>query len=56
MNIALSGLQNNFCCLVYLDDIVIFLDSLVNHVKKFKDVYLIDSQNNLKLEPQKCNF
>lgn len=56
MRIALTGLINNFRCLVYIDDIIVTSDTLENHVKTLKEVFRRLSLHNLKLEPKKCFF
>ncbi|KAL6420403.1 hypothetical protein ACFW04_014530 [Cataglyphis niger] len=43
-------------CLVYLDDIVIYRSSLKDHNKRFKEVLQRLRENNLKLQPDKCEF
>ena len=55
MNTVLSGLQGTRC-LVYLDDIVIFADTLENHNRKLIDVFKKLKEFNLKLKPSKCEF
>ena len=55
MNTVLSGLQGTRC-LVYLDDIVIFADSLENHNKKLIEIFTRLKEYNLKLKPSKCEF
>lgn len=55
MNNVLTGLQGNRC-FVYLDDVVIHADSLENHNRKLKEVFERFSINNLKLQPDKCEF
>jgi RNase H-like domain found in reverse transcriptase/Reverse transcriptase (RNA-dependent DNA polymerase)/Integrase zinc binding domain/Integrase core domain len=55
MSLALSGLtQVN--CWVYLDDILIFGNSLENHNKNLKQVLERLRETNLKLKPEKCKF
>lgn len=55
MTIAMSGLTYEKC-LVYLDDLIIFGNSLENHNKNLIDVFTRLRQVNLKLNPRKCNF
>ena len=55
MNTVLSGLQGTRC-LVYLDDIVIFADSLQNHNKKLIEIFERLKKFNLKIKPSKCEF
>ncbi|KMQ82059.1 enzymatic polyprotein endonuclease reverse, partial [Lasius niger] len=43
-------------CLVYLDDIVIYGASLEDHNKRLKEVLQRLRENNLKLQPDKCEF
>ena len=55
MNNVLTGLQGNRC-FVYLDDIVIFADTLENHNKKLTEIFDRLQKFNLKLKPEKCEF
>ena len=55
MNNVLSGL-NGTRCLVYLDDIVIFADNLLNHNKKLSEILERLKEFNLKVKPSKCEF
>ena len=55
MNTVLSGL-NGTRCLVYLDDIVIFADTLETHNKKLIEIFKRLKEFNLKLKPSKCEF
>lgn len=55
MNTVLSGLQG-MQCLVYVDDIVIFASSLEEHKNKLKAVFNRLRENNLLLQPDKCEF
>ena len=54
MNIALSGLTGTRC-FVFLDDIVIYANSLANHNRKLRDVFR-RLRKNLKLQPEKREF
>jgi hypothetical protein len=55
MNTALSGLTGTRC-FCFLDDIVIYANSLVDHDKKLREIFQRLRKNNLKLEPDKCEF
>ncbi|KAM0724355.1 Retrovirus-related Pol polyprotein from transposon 17.6 [Formica fusca] len=55
MNSILTGMQG-LKCLVYLDDIVIYGASLEDHNKRLKEVLQRLRENNLKLQPDKCEF
>lgn len=55
MNSVLSGLQG-LQCFVYLDDIVIYASSLEQHSSKLKAIFDRLKLNNLKLQPDKCEF
>lgn len=55
MNIVLSGLQGSMC-FVYLDDIVVYGSSLVEHNTKLEAVFEQLRKHNLKLQPDKCEF
>lgn len=55
MNTILSGLQGTKC-FVYLDDIVVYSDNLENHCAKLKTIFSKLAENNLKIQPDKCEF
>ncbi|KMQ85186.1 enzymatic polyprotein endonuclease reverse, partial [Lasius niger] len=55
MNSVLIGMQG-LRCLVYLDDIVIYGSSLEDHNKRLTEVLRRLRENNLKLQPEKCEF
>lgn len=55
MNSVLAGIQG-IRCLVYLDDIVIYADSLQTHSKKLREVFQRLSEHNSKVQPDKCEF
>ncbi|PNF14896.1 hypothetical protein B7P43_G05140 [Cryptotermes secundus] len=55
MNSVLTGIQG-IKCLVYLDDIVVFGESLQIHNNKLRDVLDRMREHNLKLQPDKCEF
>lgn len=55
MNSVLSGLQG-LQCFVYLDDVVIYASSLEEHTLKLKTIFDRLRLNNLKLQPDKCEF
>jgi hypothetical protein len=55
MNTILTGLEGSQC-FVYLDDIVIYASSIEEHSSKLKNVFQRLRNNNLKLQPDKCNF
>lgn len=55
MSLALTGLQG-LQCYVYLDDIVIYASSLKNHTEKLRCVFDRLRNNNLLLQPDKCEF
>ena len=42
--------------LIYLDDIVVFLDSEAEHIKRLAAVFEQFQEHGLKLKPSKCNF
>ena len=43
-------------CLVYLDDIIVFGETLQVHNDKLRDVFARLRMHNLKLQPDKCEF
>jgi len=53
---GLNGKMQRLKCLVYLDDIVIYGASQEDHNKRLKEVLQRLRQNNLKLQPDKCEF
>lgn len=55
MDIVLSGL-NFEICLVYLDDIIIFSDSVNTHLERLQKVFERLRVANLKLRPDKCKL
>jgi len=55
MNNVLSGLTGARC-FVFLDNIVIYANSLVDHDRKLRDVFRRLRKYNLKLQPDKCEF
>jgi hypothetical protein len=55
MNTVLSGLTSTKC-FVFLDDIVICVNSLVDHERKLRDIFMRLRRHNLKLQPDKCEF
>lgn len=46
----------NKTCIVYLDDILPFLTSLKEHIKKLMDILRVLQKYNLKLQVSKCSF
>jgi hypothetical protein len=55
MNLVLSGLQGSQC-FTYLDDVIIYASSLEEHNNNLKNVFNRFRTNNLKLQPDKCEF
>lgn len=55
MNLVLSGLTG-IKSFVYLDDIVVYGNSLQNHNDNLKDIFNKLREHNLKLQPDKCEF
>lgn len=55
IDIALIGL-NHLQCFTYLDDVIIFAKSISDHEIKLKSVFDRLRLNNLKLQPDKCEF
>lgn len=55
MNAVLGGLIGKICY-VYLDDIIIFGESLEKHLENIKDVFRRLIENNLKIQLDKCEF
>jgi len=55
MSTVLSRMQG-LKCLVYLDDIIVFGETLQVHNDKLRDVFARLRMHNLKLQPNKCEF
>ena len=55
MNSALAGLIG-IKCLVYLDDIIVNGKTLYDHNEKLVEIFERLRINNLKLQPDKCEF
>ena len=55
MSTVLSGIQR-LKCLVYLDDIVVFGETLQSHNDRLREVFARLRMHNLKLQPDKCKF
>jgi hypothetical protein len=55
VNSVLSGLTGSRC-FVFLDDIVLYARSLVEHETKLREILARLRKFNLKLQPEKCEF
>ena len=55
MHAVFHGLQYDIC-LVYLDDIIIFLRTFDDHLQHLNDVFSRLSNANIRLKPTKCSF
>jgi hypothetical protein len=55
MSTVLAGVQG-LKCLVYLDDIAIFGETLQVHNKKLREVLGRMRKHHLELQPDKCEF
>lgn len=55
MNNVLAGIQG-IRCFAYLDDIVIYADTIETHEVRLKEVFQKLRLHNLKLQPDKCEF
>ena len=55
MPIVFSGMLYN-SCLVYLDDIIIFGQTFIEHNQRLESVWKRLHNANLKLKPSKCSF
>jgi len=55
MSTVLSGMQG-LKCLVYLDDIIVYGETLQVHNDKLREVFARLRMRNLKLLPDKCEF
>ncbi|CAF3112988.1 unnamed protein product, partial [Rotaria sp. Silwood2] len=55
MDIVLAGLKWQ-CCLVYLDDIIVYSSTFEQHLEDLYKVFLALADANLTLKTSKCNF
>lgn len=55
MNSILSNKVRKFA-LVYLDDIIVFSNSLEQHVEHLDEVFKLLTKSGLKMKPEKCEF
>ena len=55
MSTVLSGMQG-LKCLVYLDDIIVYDETLQIHNGKLREVFARLRMHNLELQPDKCEF
>jgi hypothetical protein len=55
MNTVLCGLTGSRC-FAFLDDIVIYANSVEDHDRKLRDVFKRLRKHRLKLQPDKCEF
>ena len=55
MDIVMAGL-NFEICLIYLDDIIMFSQSLRKHLERLRTLFERLRQANLKLKPSKCHL
>ena len=54
MNCILSGLIGTWC-LVYLDDVIVFGESLREHNLRLREIFQ-KLRYNVQLQPDKCEF
>ena len=55
MEAMLTGLLWN-CCIVYIDDIIIYSNTFEEHKEHLKEVFKRLKAANVALKPEKCNF
>ncbi len=55
MELVLAGLQWS-ACLVYLDDIIIFSQTVEQHLHRLREVLGRLRDAGLKMKPSKCHF
>uniref|UniRef100_A0A0W0FEE3 Reverse transcriptase domain-containing protein n=1 Tax=Moniliophthora roreri TaxID=221103 RepID=A0A0W0FEE3_MONRR len=56
MNDVLSDFIDKGWCVVYMDDILIFLNNLKDHCEQTKRLMKRIQEHNLYLKPEKCKF
>ena len=55
MQIAMQGL-NFSICLCYLDDVIVYADSIPSHIQRLRAVFQRLREAGLKLKPSKCHL
>ena len=55
MEIVLEGL-NWKICINYIDDIIVFSQTLEEHLRNLQTIFDRLKSHNVKLNPKKCNF
>lgn len=55
MRAVMTGLQG-ICCMIFLDDVIIFGYDLEDHMSRIRTVFDRFMNNNLKMQPEKCTF
>ena len=55
MNCLLAGL-NWICCLVYLDDVIVFSRTFEEHLHRLDEVLTLFTRADIMLKPSKCRF
>ena len=55
MDLVLAGLHWK-CCLVYLDDIIVFTETVEDHIKRLREVFQCIRDAGLKLKSSKCQL
>ncbi|CAF3775116.1 unnamed protein product [Rotaria sp. Silwood1] len=55
MDIVLAGLKWQ-CCLVYLDDIIVYSPTFEQHIHDLRNVFTALAEANLTLKASKCHF
>ena len=55
MDQVLAGMHWK-CCLVYLDDIIVFTKTIEDHLKQLRDIFQCIRDAGLKLKSAKCQL
>ena len=55
MNFVLQHIPKSYC-LVYLDDIIVFSNTIAEHCNHLQEVFNALRKANMKLKPSKCSF
>ena len=46
----------DMCCIVHLDDILIYLNTLLGHKQDVKNIFQATQKSGMRIKPSKCEF